>query len=376
MNKLKVLIVDDCIIYRKILKVAVEETGIAEVSHTSSNGAIALERMAHKEMDVVILDVFMPEMGGMEALEQIKKLYPKTEVIIMTSESNESIELTVKALEMGAVDFILKPTEDDIRKNMDKLKSYLIGIFAQIKVNKKETINIERFPNFIDGKNESNKIKDMEKRLIQNSMKVNNNIKKHIPKGADVIVIASSTGGPIALDQICTALPKDINIPIFIVQHMPSGFTKSMAQALNKKSKINISEAQEGEEVKGGKVYVAPGGYHLVIRNEKGTRRVYTKKTELVNGVRPSADVFFQSAAEDYKGKRILAIILTGMGKDGVQGIKKMKEKCFCHCITQSKETCVVYGMPRSVYEAGLSDEVLDLKDIPHRILQIVLDKS
>lgn len=367
---------DDCIIYRKILKAAVEETELAEVSHTSSNGAIALERMAHKEMDVVILDVFMPEMDGMETLEQIKKLYPKTEVIIMTSESNESIELTVKALEMGAVDFILKPTELDIGKNMNKLKSYLLGMFAQIKVNKRETVNIKRLPNFVDQKNENFKMKELEKNLIQNSMKLDNNIKKNIPKGADVIVIASSTGGPRALDEICTGLTKDINIPIFIVQHMPSGFTKSMAQALNKKSKLNISEAQEGEEVKGGKVYVAPGGYHLLIRKENGKRRIHIEKTELVNGVRPSADVFLQSAAEDYKGKRILAIILTGMGKDGVQGVKKMKEECFCHCITQSKETCVVYGMPRSVYEAGLSDEVLDLEDVPNRILQIVLKKS
>ena len=189
----------------------------------------------------------------------------------------------------------------------------------------------------------------------------------------DLVVIASSTGGPLALDAIFGQLPVDVKVPILIVQHMPPEFTNVLAQALNKKCKLEVREGNDGDKVKSGRVIVAPGGRHMVVSSAKGFgNEIRLLDTPNVNGVRPSADVLFRSVAKEYKGKNVLAVVLTGMGNDATQGIREMKEECNCYCITQSENTCVVYGMPKCVYEAGLSDEVGELKEIAFRMYQII----
>ena len=197
--------------------------------------------------------------------------------------------------------------------------------------------------------------------------------KAAVSGSTDLIVIASSTGGPIALDTVFGQLPADINVPILVVQHMPPEFTNVLAQTLNKKYNLEVKEGSDGDKVKPGRAIIAPGGKHMVVSSAKGFgNEIHLLDTPYVNGVRPSADVLFHSVAKEYKGKNVLAVVLTGMGSDGTQGIREMKEECNCYCITQSENTCVVYGMPKCVYEAGLSDEVGDLKEIAFRMYQIV----
>lgn len=202
-------------------------------------------------------------------------------------------------------------------------------------------------------------------------------LKAVVSGNIDLVVITSSTGGPLALDTVFSQLPTDVNVPILVVQHMPPEFTNVLAQTLNKKYNLDVKEAGEGDKVIPGRALIAPGGKHMSVSSAKGFgNEIRLLDTPYVNGVRPSADVLFHSVAKAYKGKNILAVVLTGMGSDGTQGIREMKEECNCYCITQSENTCVVYGMPKCVYEAGLSDEVGDLKEIAFRMYQIIRSRG
>lgn len=209
--------------------------------------------------------------------------------------------------------------------------------------------------------------------LDDNNSIVHKRIRSGASEHIDLVVIASSTGGPMALETVLSQLPKDIKVPILIVQHMPPEFTDVLAQTLSKKYNLEVKEGSDGDVMKPGRILIAPGGMHMVVSSAKGFgNEIHLLDTAYVNGVRPSADVLFHSVAKEYRGKNILAVVLTGMGSDGTQGIREMKEECNCHCITQSESTCVVYGMPKCVYEAGLSDEVGDLKEIAFRMYQII----
>jgi len=189
---------------------------------------------------------------------------------------------------------------------------------------------------------------------------------------ADLVLIASSTGGPDALKVICSELTEEVQRPFLVVQHMPPDFTGALARSLNKKSGLTIEEAKDGDVLEKGKMLIAPGGAHMILSANGIKKTVHMINAPYVNGVRPSADVLFRSVAENWVGSNVLAVILTGMGSDGVAGVEILKKKCNCYCITQSESTCVVYGMPKSVFEAGLSDEAVDLQHIAMRIKQLV----
>lgn len=190
----------------------------------------------------------------------------------------------------------------------------------------------------------------------------------------DIIAVASSTGGPSALRKICAGLSDQIKIPIVIVQHMPKGFTHSFAESLNVISKLKVKEAEDGDRLEGGTIYIAPGGVHMKVIEGIRSRKIRFSDGPSVNGVKPAADILFESLAEVYRGKTILSIVVTGMGKDGAIGVSKMKSLSNCYCITESKKTAVIYGMPRAVYEAGDSDEEVNLEDIATRVNKIILE--
>lgn len=187
----------------------------------------------------------------------------------------------------------------------------------------------------------------------------------------DLILIASSTGGPNALEVVFKELSGDIKQPILVVQHMPAEFTKLMSESLDRKSALEISEAKDSEVLRGGHAYVAPGGLHMTLKGRDNAKFIRLENTPMVNGVRPAADVLFSSIAKNFPKLKVLVVVMTGMGSDGMKGIIDMKASCECYCITQSEKTCVVYGMPKSVFEKGLSDETADLKDIAQRINRI-----
>lgn len=352
-HKLRVLVVEDSLIYRKIIKSAVESTDKAIVTQTASNGVLALELLNKSIFDLVLMDVVMPELDGIETLETVKLRFPELPVVMVSSTSDKNAQITLKALKIGALDFIIKPIEENYDTNMKLLREQLEKIIDQIisgKVVKKNTIKV-------------------------NSPK--QNLEETHLSTVDLIVIASSTGGPVAVEKIVSALGKDFLKPVILVQHMPPEFTGVFAKTLDRKSHMNVIEAKDASVVRSGQMLVAPGGYHMIVRkSQKYQRIIKLEKGEPVNGVMPAADITFYSVAKSYSGASILAVVLTGMGEDGRDGVRELKEKCNCYCITQDEATSVVYGMPKSVVEAGLSDETLPIEKIASRIQEISRGRS
>lgn len=190
--------------------------------------------------------------------------------------------------------------------------------------------------------------------------------------GADLVVIASSTGGPVALKKVFAQFTTVLRAPLLVVQHMPAGFTSSMALSLDRECIMPVTEAAAGDVIHPGNVYIAPGGFHMVLAGSRiSTCHIRLQESELVNGVRPAADVLFDSVARVYAGARVLAVVLTGMGSDGLEGVRSLKTHCKCCCLAQNEATSVVYGMPKSIVDAGLADEVLGIDKIAARIEQL-----
>ncbi|MCX7841951.1 MAG: chemotaxis-specific protein-glutamate methyltransferase CheB [Clostridia bacterium] len=364
MDKLKVLIADDTIVYRKILAEAVEGTGLGVVARSASNGAIALEWLKQGGVDVVLLDVFMPEVDGIEALKVIKREYPDIVVIMISSGGSDNAAVTLEALKLGAMDFILKPSEASYDKNMDRIRNQLQVLFAQIKIKRFSASPVQAYA---DSMLQSSK--DVKLHAITSSP-----VKPIINKwaGADLVLVASSTGGPAALETVFGAFPASFKKPVLVVQHMPPEFTRILAETLDRKYQIKAVEGKNEDFVSNNQIIIAPGGFHMEVVSRGNEKVIALNSQPFVNGVRPAADVLFTSVAKAYEGKNILAVILTGMGNDGAQGVAELKRRCNCICLTQTEASCVVYGMPRCVAEAGLSDEAVDLKDMGARILQLV----
>ncbi|HOP75527.1 MAG TPA: chemotaxis-specific protein-glutamate methyltransferase CheB [Bacillota bacterium] len=362
MDKLRALIVDDSIVYRRILTAAVESTGVAVALQTASNGILALERLEQQAFDVILLDVNMPELDGIQTLRKIRAVYPDLAVIMVSSTGMENAEVTMQALEAGALDFIVKPLEEDYDRNLKILSDHLKVLFAQIRIRSYE----KRGPTQPE-KPRPVVVPKLE--IPKSPAKLN---------GVDLVLIASSTGGPVAVEQIFSKLEPGFSKPILVVQHMPPDFTKVFAQNLDNKSVVKVIEGRRGDVVRAGQAIVAPGGYHMTVRPGEHAHHLVVEldQTPLVRGVRPAADVLFKSVANCFKGGRVLAVVLTGMGSDGTDGVAELKRRCQCYCITQSEASCVVYGMPRSVVEAGLSDETVDITMIASRIQEIVKNGS
>lgn len=370
MSKLRALVVDDTIIYRKILTQAVEKTDLCQVDKTAPNGVIAMEWMKQKPFDVVLLDVFMPEMDGIETLKRIKNEYPSTAVIMISGHGNDSVKNTMKALELGAMEFVMKPSGSDPEKNMQSITRTLKILFAQIQIRKYENNHTNKLEKTV-------KSKEMLQKTIASPLYSKSPVKTNYPKvntfsKPDLVLIASSTGGPIALEKIFKRIREPLLKPVLVVQHMPPHFTNVLAESLEAKSGISIVEAKDQQMVKSKEVVIAAGGLHMIVTTNNGKKTIRLLDTAMVNGVRPAADVLFKTVAEEYRGHRILVVILTGMGSDGMRGLQLLKQACHVYCLSQNEESCVVYGMPRSVEEAGLTDEVLAIDHIADRIQQIV----
>lgn len=370
MEKLKVLVVDDDVMKRKEIGETVENTGMASVVKASSNASLALEWLEHNEVQVVLLNAAITGESSLEVLKTIKEKYASLEVILVSDGTSRSAEITLAGLKSGALDFINIVPGADTRN--EGLKNQLIILFSQI------TIKMNSIKTPSHGYSKPSRLPDSSlpgsntdaaaKTKQFDSLRWNQ---------ADLVLIAASTGGPIALEEVCSMFPADFNVPILIVQHLPPEFTGAMVESLGRKCLIPVTEGQDFDMIDHHHIYIAPGGVHMVVEQEKSDeKKIRLINTPHVNGVRPSADVLFQSVAQTCGGNNVLAVVLTGMGSDGMSGIAQLKKKCNCYCIVQSEETCVVYGMPRSVNEAGLADEVIDLKEITPRICKIAAGRS
>lgn len=357
-SKLGILIVDDSMTYRMILREVLRNTEGVELRATARDGLDALEKLASLDVDLVFLDVEMPKMNGFETLHAIRQQYPDLPVVMISGVSRRSADITIQALEAGALDFIQKPDTGDTHGNINALREKLqpiINVCLQDRPKRRPDMGSSH--QTVEGKEAST-----------------------APAApVDLIVIGVSTGGPQALMQLIPKLPNDLDIPILIVQHMPPLFTASLAESLNRASTLSVREASDGDILEPNTVFIAPGGSHMVL-DVTGTsplNRQYSLKLDdgpPENSCKPAVDTLFRSVANSFRGK-ILALILTGMGQDGKLGVSLLKQRGDCYCITQTKSSCVIYGMPRAVEESGLSDEQLELEAIPQRIKVLTTGK-
>lgn len=351
-HKVRVLIVDDSAFVRRTLTKILERDPRVEVVGTAWDGLEAIEKIARLTPDVVTMDLNMPHMNGMEALDIIMREMPLP-VIVVSSLNQEIIEETLEALEHGAVDFIIKPTELASEK--------LYQIQTQL-INKVVTIAS------LKGKTIQSKIRKTEfQRRISRPLLPRPGVSVRV----DCVAIGVSTGGPTALYQIIPKLPENFPAGIVIVQHMPPGFTKPLAERMNKNSNILVKEAVKGDKVEPGTALVAPGGFHLLLHRQKDhavTVRIDSEPSNLIHI--PSIDLTFSSVADLYKD-RSMGIILTGMGKDGVEGLKKIKGYGG-KSIAEDESTCVVFGMPEVAIREGLADRVAPVYDIASIIMEMI----
>ncbi|MFD9624299.1 protein-glutamate methylesterase/protein-glutamine glutaminase [Peribacillus muralis] len=362
MDKVKVLIVDDSAFMRKLISEFLAEESEMEVIGTARNGKDALEKIKALKPDVVTLDVEMPVMDGLQALNLIMNECP-TPVVMLSSTTKLGTDNTFTAMSSGAFDFVAKPS-GAISLDLHKIKKELYEkVIAASRTNvhklRKNAINLERSPSLCE---KSSKIG------LGTLGKYRKNEKKWSDGNKKIIVIGTSTGGPRALQTVLTGLPGDIDAPILVVQHMPPGFTSSLAARLNSLCKIQVKEAEEGEMIQKGLAYIAPGGFHLKVRKVGMNWVVHLDQSELRNGHRPSVDVLFESASEMDDFSKI-AVIMTGMGMDGSIGLKRLKQKGITKAIAESQETSIVFGMPKAAINTDLIDSIEDVEKIAKSIM-------
>ena len=351
-KKIKVLIVDDSAVVRNLLTTALSKDEEIEVIGTAPDPFIARDKIVMLNPDIVTLDVEMPRMDGLTFLRNLMTYYP-IPVIMVSSLTESGCETTLKALEMGALDFVTKP-KMSLQDSINQISQELIEkikIFSTIKIKKKEIANEENL--------KSDKATELvNKSLVETTHKI--------------IAIGASTGGTEAIKKVLEQFPT--NTPgTIIVQHMPEKFTKSFAERLNSLCGVEVREAQNGDSVIPGRVLIAPGNYHMLLRRDGARYYIKVKEGPLVSRHRPSVDVMFNSVAE-YGGANAVGVILTGMGADGSAGMLNMK-RAGAKTIAQDESSCVVFGMPKEAIKLGSVDKIVPLEQIPNAIFSF-LQKS
>ncbi len=344
----KVLIVDDSAFMRNTLTSLISDDPEIQVVGIARDGIEAVEKVAQLKPDIVTMDVEMPKMDGIEALKQIMSKNP-VPVIMVSSLTTDSAKVTLEALEIGAVDFIPKNLSD-LSINIVKIKETLIEKIK--KIGKKGLPAIKKISSF-----------------KQLQMPKTTNYTSH--RRVNIVTIGSSTGGPTALQNIICKLPKDFPVPILIAQHMPPAFTGPFAERLNHLSAVEVKEAENGESLKKGVVYIAPGRGHMSVFRRKITETTISITENKGNYIyRPSVDALMLSVVENFSG-HVLGVILTGLGNDGLKGMKEIKNSGG-RTIAESETTCVVYGMPKAVVESGVADKIVPVDEIAGEIINSV----
>jgi len=341
---IRVLVVDDSAFVRQALSRMLGAAPDVEVVATAVDGEDGVEKVLELRPDVVTLDVKMPRMGGLEALRRIMSECP-TPVLLLSSHTSEGAEVTLRGLELGAMDFVDKSS---VQGHMN-----LLGLAEELLAKVRALASVPR------------------ERLAEAAGSLRPAVAPVRPdRQAEVIVIGTSTGGPSALQAIIPRLPRAFASTILVVQHMPAGFTRSLADRLDQRSALPVREAQDGEALPRGVVLVAPGGLHMKLRRRGTQMRVWLDPEPRSALHRPSVDVLMASVAKAY-GPRSMGIILTGMGADGVEGLRAIRE-AGGRTLAESEETCVIYGMPKAAVEAGVVDRTAPLPRVADEILAAV----
>lgn len=348
-DKIRVMVVDDSAFMRSAIKGMLNGDPDIEVIATARDGQEAVEKAERLHPDAITMDLEMPRMDGLSAIKAIMERNP-TPILVVSSLTTDSAEATLKALELGAMDFVCKDLQTR-SMNILNLEEMLRAKIRQIAKKKVKHFHPRTYldkppiamPVFDSGR-------------MQN---------------VAVVAIGTSTGGPKALQEVIPFLPKDFIVPVMVVQHMPVLFTKPFAERLDSISQLNVKEAENGDVIEAGNVYIARGGVHMKAK------RINSFKSEIILDpepenilYHPSVNVMMFSCLETFGG-RILGVIMTGMGDDGTQGLKAIKQ-AGGKSIAQNEETCVVYGMPKMAVEAGAVDKVVPLQNIANEIVNMV----
>lgn len=352
--KKNILVVDDSALMRRVLFDIINSDESLEAVDYASNGIAALEMVQKNKYDCILLDIQMPKMNGVEFLRQINEKGLNLTVVLVSSVAAESGEETIQCLEYGAFDFVKKPAGLSEIKGESFSENILQLIHCAVDSSRPRTVS-------------GNILSQAE--IIKRREMIGTGIRKAV-KGNKLIAVACSTGGPKALQDVIPFIPGNIDAPIVIVQHMPEGFTKSLAERLNELSRLNVKEAENGDILTKGNVYIAKGGYHLKIDKHGSSGVIKLVKEPPRGGLRPCADIMYESLAESAYDN-IICVVLTGMGADGTKGINYLKGNKKIYVISQDKDSSTVYGMPKMIYESGVTDEVQPLSEIAGAITNI-----
>ncbi|MFQ3611060.1 MAG: chemotaxis response regulator protein-glutamate methylesterase [Fimbriimonadales bacterium] len=351
LKPIRVLVVDDSLFMRRMISdLLVQDPEIAVVG-TARNGQEGLELAKQLKPDVITLDVEMPVMDGITMLEKLMQEQP-TPVLMLSSLTTEGAEVTLKALELGAVDFVAKPS-GSISLDIYKISSQIV---EKVKAVARARIGVFRRP-LTTPPHSAAVINTPPKPALTplNGQKV------------PLVVIGSSTGGPRALTTLLTQIPPDMTAKMLIIQHMPEGFTRSLAERLNRLSAFNIHEAEAGETLQAGTAYIAPGGRHLKLQRGE---TIQLTQDPPVHGVRPAVDITLFSVAQAYEGPVVVAI-LTGMGSDGTAGVRALHAKG-ARILAEDESSCVVFGMPRSAIATGCVHRIVPIEGMAQAIYEEV----
>jgi len=359
-HKIRTLVVDDSVFYRGILADTLKKMGQVDYLGHAANGKLALAKIEESPPDLITLDVEMPGMNGLEVLQKVKAKFPEVQVVMISAATQESAENTIEALKQGALDFILKPTGGDPEANERALYRELRKVLSIV-----ETKIILKRGKGLDPSIQS---------AIQSPSDVtsSDNPWSKSSNKIEIVAIGVSTGGPQALPEILERLPESFNVPIVIVQHLPALFVSVLVNSLNLKSKLKVVEIRENLSLQPGVVHIAPGGFHTKIVMKPGVDVPVAALTKdpPENFCRPSVDYMFRSVADIYRDK-VLAVIMTGMGKDGTAGMKLLKSYG-ASTIAQDEATSVVFGMPMEAINAGVVDRIAPLNKIADVIVRRV----
>lgn len=347
-DRRSVLVVDDSAFMRKLISEIVDGSGQFNVVGTARNGADALKQIRVLNPHMVTLDIEMPEMNGLDCLQAIMSEFPRPVVMLSAASTGAAADVTIRSLELGAVDFVHKPS-GAISLEIASISDRILGALqAASAVNMINVAGRRVTP-----------VAAPSPALAQRTSGVDR-----------VIAIAASTGGPRALADVVPRLSGEIDAAVLVVQHMPSGFTRSFASRLDSLSALRVVEATEGEPVQTGCVYVAPGGFHMTVRAVDGSPRIALDQSPAVWGVRPSADPMFRSAVEVF-GSAIVGVVLTGMGRDGAEGLREIREAGGL-AVVQDQASSVIYGMPQAALQRAGADRVSGLDTVASSIEEML----
>ena len=391
MDNIEVLVCDDSALMRNLISRIVDETEGMNVCGTAMNGKFALQKIPFLKPDLILLDIEMPEMTGVQFLEERKKRGMDIPVVILSSIATKGAAVTMQCLELGASDFITKPS-GSISSNIASVSSAIIEKIASYggKYARKNGKNIPLTETFV---------KQAKLREAEAAAKKEGIIDKIAPAGLcqetfspglftserkepevivplrepgriEVVAIGISTGGPNALREVFAHLDPKFSRPILVVQHMPAGFTKEFAASLDKICPLSVKEAEDRDEIHPGQIYIAPGNFHIVVEKSTLCNVIRLSSADLRNGHRPSADWLFESVAKIYQN-RALGVIMTGMGRDGAVQLAEMRKQG-AWTLGQDEESSIVYGMPRVAYELGAVQKQVSLENMANEMNTLV----